>query len=99
MTYYEIAQQIPPQFRADILLGNFIWKALANESDPDMIKLFIFYKNYIEPDNLQYQYENGRIVNACKMCLTKILDTFKLLEPYLIILEKESKLIEDDNAN
>lgn len=94
LTYYDIAKQIPAEFRETILLGNFIWKALAKDSDPDMIKLFIIYKNYIEPDNAQYQYADGRIVNACQMCLTNILDKFKLLEPYLIILEKEAKLIE-----
>lgn len=92
--YYDIAKLIPAQFRETILLDNYIWKAIAKEEDPDMIRLFIFYKNYIEPNNEQYQYRDGRIVNACKLCLTNILDKFKLLEPYLIQLERESKLIE-----
>jgi hypothetical protein len=94
MSYYAIAKRIAPALREEMLLGNYIYKAVAKEDDSHMIMLFIIYKNYIEPLNEQYQYENGRIINACQLCLTNILDKFKTLEPYLIQLEKEFKLIE-----
>lgn len=93
-SYYDIAQLIPHDLRRMVLVENFIYKAVAKESDPDMVKLFIIYKNYIEPTNEMYQYKDGRIINACQLCLTKILDTFKLLEPYLITLEKQYQLLE-----
>jgi len=92
--FYDIAKMIPASFRADILHGNYIYKAVADEDDPHMIALFVFYKNYIEPNNEQYQVVNGKIINACKLCLTNILDKFKILEPHLIQIEKEFKLLE-----
>lgn len=92
--YYSIAQRIPAETRKMMLEGNFIFKAVANEYDSDMIKLYIIYANYIEPYSEAYKYEDGRIIGACQLCLTNILDKFKLLEPYLIQLERESNLIE-----
>ncbi len=94
ITYYDLAKLIPSPIREMVLLENMIYKAVANERDQDMIKLFIIYKNYIEPENAQYQYADGKIINVCQLCLTNILDKFKLLEPYLISLQKEDKLIE-----
>ena len=92
--FYDIAKMIPASFRADILHGNYIYKAVADEADTHMIVLFIVYKNYIEPNNEQYQFKDGKIINACKLCLTNILDKFKILEPYLIQIEKEYQLLE-----
>lgn len=92
--YYDMAKKIPAEFRQMILLGNFIWKALPKGDDADMIKLAIFYKNYIDPTNEQIRIENNKILDACQLCLTNILDRFKLLEPYLIQLEKEKNLLE-----
>lgn len=93
-TYYDMAKQIPSDCRNAMLEGNYIFKAVAREDDADMVKLFVLYRNFIEPNNEVYKYENGKIKDACQLCLTNILDKFKLLEPYLILLEKESKLIE-----
>lgn len=92
--YYEIAKRIPDDIRSQMLHGNYIFKAVANEQDAHMIMLFIIYANYIEPYNPSYKYADGRIIDACPICLTQILDKFKMLESYLIEMEKQQNLIE-----
>lgn len=92
--YFDLARMINPDVRKSMLEGNYIYKAVADENDTHMIMLFIIYSNYIEPDNSNYSYKDGRITNVCRLCIGNVLDKFKLLEPYLISLERESKLIE-----
>lgn len=99
MNYYEIAKLFPGKYRKAILKNNHIYKAVVKYDDYDMMQLFFMYSNFIEPNNTYYEYEilNRKIVakEQCLVCLRNILDKFKLIEPYFIILEKEYIMLEN----
>ena len=97
MDYLDIAKQIPSKFRQTILNNNHIFKAVVKWDDWDMMQLWFYYANFIEPDSIIYKYEirDKRIVadHQCLICLQNLLDRWILLEPYLIALEVESRLL------
>lgn len=85
---YIAAKRIPQQFRQQLLSENVIYKAVPGAGDVQMGILVIIYNNYIFTEG-----EPIKMDNPCLACLGKVLDIFKLLEPELIALEKESKLL------
>lgn len=93
--YYEIAKMIPAEYRRSILEKNHIFKAVVQFHDWDMMQLWFYWKNFIEPDSQVYDYTitGGKVVvashNQCGICLRKLLDKWKLLEPYMVALEVE----------
>lgn len=89
MTFYQLAKQIPAQFRKQLLDGNAIYKAVAQGGDAHMSMLVIIWQNYINTGAAPID-----MTNPCLKCLTEILDKFKILEPELIKLEKEKNLLE-----
>jgi len=97
-TYLDIAKLIPNEFRTVILLNNYIYKAVPDFDDFDMMQLWFYWANLIEPDNSFYKYriEGKKIVvdngEHCRRCLGDLHDKWKLLEPYLVYLEKEYNL-------
>lgn len=89
MSNYAAAKTIPPDFRKMLLDGNVIYKALAAAGDIQMNILVIIYNNYIFTEG-----EPIDMSNPCLTCLGKILDIFRLLQPELVNLEKENKLLQ-----
>jgi hypothetical protein len=49
MTYRQIANQIPSNYRKEILETNLISSAIASASDPAMQYLGTIWKNYVNP--------------------------------------------------
>lgn len=100
MGYYDIAKMIPDKYRKVILDKNHIRKAVIKFHDWDMMQLWFYWANFIEPQSDVYRYKitEGKIEvasgNQCGVCLRKLWDKWQLLEPYLIALEVESKLLE-----
>ncbi len=100
MNYYEIAKIIPARFRNKILKDNHIFKAVVDFGDYDMMQLWFYWANLIEPESMVYKYEirDGRIQvlaeQQCKKCLRTLLDKWILLEPYLVLIEKEDSLLQ-----
>ena len=99
MDYLDIARQVPPKFRAAILNNNHIFKAVVKWDDYDMMQLWFYYANFIEPDSVIYTYkiQDRRIVvdNQCMICLQKLHDRWMLLEPYLVSLEIEKNMLNE----
>lgn len=87
--YYRISKQIPDIVRVELLTDNVIYKAVAAARDVHMAILLVVYNNHIHPEG-----ERIDINNPCIACLANILEIFRNLEPYLILLEKESKLLQ-----
>jgi hypothetical protein len=84
MTIKALAKQIPPEYRKEILHTNMISGAVATASDASMSYLGIIWKNYIDPN------ENM----DCGLCLQRILENYRQMQPSLIELEKESNLLD-----
>lgn len=99
MGYYDIAKLIPPRYRTLILEKNHIFKAVAEFYDKDMMQLWFYYANFIEPDNELYRYAiiEGNVVVAdqCKICLGNMLNKWLLMEPFLIQMEQEANLLRE----
>lgn len=99
MNYYDLAKLIPAKFRSIILKNNHIYKSVIEFYDYDMMQLWFYWANFIEPQSVLYKYkiENGKIVvmDQCKICLRVLRDRWILLEPYLILLERENNLLSD----
>lgn len=101
MTYLQLAQLIPDKFRARILAHNHIFKAVLEFHDFDMMQLWFYWANFIEPGNPAYTYtiRDGKIVVAneqqCKICLSQMHNKWILLEPYLVLLELESNMLKE----
>lgn len=85
MNQKQIAQMIPAEYRREILDTNMINRASAHTGDASMNYLGVIWNNYIAPE------ENL----SCSLCLERVLSNFKSLQPYLIELEKESKLLSE----
>lgn len=83
-----VAKQIPAEFRRQLLNDNIIYKAVADTGDGHMAILIIIYRTYIFTDEPPID-----INNPCLKCLAKILKIFQTIQPELVILEKESKLL------
>jgi hypothetical protein len=83
MTYRQIANQIPSNYRKEILETNLISSAIASASDPAMQYLGTIWKNYVNPmEKLD-----------CGMCLERVLNNYRQLQPVMIEMEKERKLL------
>ena len=89
MTLNELASKIPYKYRKQLLDGNVIYKAIADANDVQMRILIIIYENYVFPEG-----EKIDLKSPCFICLNNILNQFKNLEQYLVILERESKLLD-----
>lgn len=89
MTLNELASKIPYKYRKQLLDGNVIYKAIADANDVQMRILIIIYENYVFPEG-----EKIDLKSPCLICLNNILNQFKNLEQYLVILERESKLLD-----
>jgi hypothetical protein len=83
MNLRQIAEQIPAEYRREILLTNMIGKAQANGADPMMTYLATIWKNYFEPD-LQL---------TCSQCYVRVLQNWKGIEWELVKLEREARLL------
>lgn len=84
MTLRQIAEKIPAEYRKEILETNMISQGVASASDPSMSYLGIIWKNYVAP---------GEDL-SCGLCLERILNNFRQLQPVLLEMEKESKLLD-----
>lgn len=99
MTNYDLAKQIPAKYRRIILDNNHIYKAVLEWHDYDMMQLWFYWANFIEPDSIMYKYDirNGRIEVPhnlqCRICLTNLKNKWILLEPYLVSLEQDYNLL------
>lgn len=97
--YLLIAKMIPAKYRKIILEANHIFKAVVKYTDYDMMQLYFYYGNFIEPHNEMYNYKivNGKVVseNTCLICLQGIFDKFTLMQPYLVYLEKQANLLKN----
>lgn len=89
MSNYLAAKQIPVKFRKKLLEENIIYKAIPAAGDIQMSVLVILYNTYIFTES-----EPIAMDNPCLACLGKVLDIFKLLEPELVTLEKELKMMQ-----
>ena len=85
MTLRQIAEQIPGEYRKEILEMDMISKAIATNSDANMSYLGVIWKKYVAPDE-----DLG-----CGMCVSRILGNYRQLQPLLITMEKESKLLDE----
>lgn len=100
MTNLQIAQLIPAQYRTEILLKNHFHKAEAiNEFwDKDVQMLWFYWRNFIEPENPQYEYTivDGTIViqDQCKKCLGELKKKWAAIMPHLIELEQEANMLQ-----
>lgn len=98
MGYYDLAKLIPAKYRAIILEKNHIYKSVIEFHDYDMMMLWYYWANFIEPESLSYAYKikDGKIevADQCKLCLRTLHDKWKLLEPYIRALETERLLLE-----
>lgn len=84
MTVRELAKQIPGEYRREILLTNMISRAIASTADASMSYLGTVWKNYIAPEEDL----------SCGLCLQRVLQNFRQMQPVLVELEKEVKLLD-----
>ncbi|SHK92959.1 hypothetical protein SAMN05444266_101621 [Chitinophaga jiangningensis] len=84
LTVLDFAGKIPAEYRREILATNMIYHAVANAGDASMFYLFTIWSNYIEP-GLQI---------GCGACLERILHNFKEMQPHLVTLEQQNKLLQ-----
>lgn len=80
-----IAAMIPPEYRTKVLTDNFIYKAAPISSDKHLRILAYIYQTFIDPAELDLD---------CSFCVTALLDKFKHLQPFLVELEREDKLLD-----
>lgn len=96
---YAIAKMIPTEYRKVILERNHIFKAVPQFHDWDMMQLWFYWKNFIEPSNPQFDYviTEGRIIvhDQCGICLRRMLSNWKLLEPFLVALEVDEACLKN----
>lgn len=83
MNYRTIAQMIPAEYRSEILLTNMINTAQAHAGDRSMVYLVTIWKNYLEPD----------LDMTCGQCYSRVLASWKTIVGELIVLERESNLL------
>jgi len=87
MSLQKTALLIPKEYRDKLLEENVIYKAIASSSDRHMKILFTIWTTFVDP--------NGGDDLGCPYCIKNILDSFKVLEPYLIEAAKNEKILED----
>lgn len=80
----EIAKLFSSEDRKHILTENLISSAAPIQSNESMRKLGIYWKVYVEPD----------FKPECGLCLNRILNNYRQLQPYLIELEQNSNLLD-----
>ena len=83
MTVREIAQMIPQEYRKEIIETGLIHSAIPTITNPSMNYLGIIWKNYVSPEEDLH----------CGLCLQRIIENYRQMEPILIQLEKERKLL------
>jgi hypothetical protein len=88
-TVRDIAAQIPASVRKTLIDGNVIYKAVARPDDIQMQILVIVYEAHVFTEG-----EKINMDNPCMICLNNIINQMRLLEPELVILEREANLIE-----
>lgn len=86
-TYRQLAEMIPAEYRKEILELNIISKAQAIAGNSSMYYLFTIWKNYVET--------SADLSLDCNMCLSRILHNYAEIQPELIELEKQSKLLSE----
>lgn len=84
MTLKQIATMIPAEYRREILQTNMISQAIASNADTSMHYLGTIWKTYVSPDE-----DLG-----CGMCLERILNNYRQLQPILVEMEQESRLLD-----
>jgi hypothetical protein len=84
MNLKTIAKMIPEDYRKEILLTNMIGTAIASTSDSSMMYLGKVWKEYVAPEEKL----------DCGLCLERVLNNYRQLQPIFIELEKESKLLD-----
>jgi len=90
---HEIAKMVPAKYRKVILLENHIQKAFPLAHDANLIMLWFYWANFIEEGSDIYKYEiiDKKVTipssHQCGVCFRKLIDKWKLLEPYLVALE------------
>jgi hypothetical protein len=103
-TLYDVAKSIPHEHRKSILLNNHINKALISFEDRDMMYLWFYWANFVEPESDIYKYdkkalkEQGKVVptnTGCLQCLGRLLEVWMRLEPILIEVEVEHAMLHD----
>ena len=80
----KLAEQIPAEYRREILELNMIQQAVASNTNQTMLYLTTIWKNFIEKE-----FEPD-----CNLCCGRVLKNLKAMQPDLIALEKESKLLD-----
>lgn len=85
MTLNDIANQIPAEYRKEILQTNMISQAIANNADPSMHYLVNIWQTYVEP--------HEKIDLGCGLCRERILNNFRGIQDTLVTLEKQSNLL------
>lgn len=84
MKLADAAKLIPAEYRKEILDTNMISTAASNRGNVEMQYLATVWKTNIEPD----------FKETCGICLTDLLRKLVAIQPYLIELEKESRLLD-----
>lgn len=79
----KLAEQIPAEYRREILGMNMLMVAQANNTNQTMLYLCVIWKEYIEKE-----FEPD-----CNLCCARVLKNLKAMQPELIQLEKESQLL------
>lgn len=77
--------KIPAEVRREILSTDMIGLAIPKPENEAMYHLFVYYKNYLNPDQSM----------ECPKCWGKVLDDWKSFLPALIELERESNLLKN----
>jgi hypothetical protein len=83
MTLLQIAALIPAEYRSEILKLNMIQQAKADTSNTTMHYLLNVWKEYVEPG----------IDPGCGICLSRVLNNLKELQPHLVELERNNNLL------
>lgn len=81
----KIALLIPSNIRKKLLNDNVISLAVGVADNPNMKYLMVLWKEYVEP----------QLEITCGLCLNRVLNNFKQLQPVLIELEKGETLLNE----
>lgn len=83
MNLRQIAEQVPAEYRREILLTNMIGRAQAHGADATMVYLVTIWRNYFEPS----------LDMGCGQCYVRVLNNWKNIEWELAKLEREAGLL------
>ena len=84
MSVQRIAELIPAEYRKEILELNMIETAIPRHDNSTMYYLGVIWKQYVEPN-----FEPD-----CNLCYARVLENFRNIKPFLVHLERESKLLD-----